>query len=83
MADAPHDRKSGAMTVDKAVLTFAGIMVLTSLALAEYVHHAWLLLTLFVGVNLLQAGISGFCPAAILFRRLGLRPGPAFFCQER
>jgi hypothetical protein len=38
------------------------------------------LLTAFVGVNLLQAAFTGFCPAAMIFRKLGLEPGPAFGC---
>ena len=66
------------MNVDKAVFSFAGLMVLLSLVLAELVSPYWLLLTAFVGLNLLQAGITGFCPAAIIFRKLGLRPGNAF-----
>ncbi len=66
------------MNVDKAVLSFAGAMVLVSLALS-YVHSSnWLLLTLFVGLNMLQAGMTGFCPAAMIFKKLGLRPGNAF-----
>ena len=66
------------MTIDRAVMAFAGLMILASLALAQ-VHSAyWLLLTGFVGANLLQASFSRFCPVAILFKRLGLRAGPAF-----
>lgn len=66
------------MNVDKAVLSFAGAMVLISAALAWLVGPVWLLLTVFVGLNMLQAGITGFCPAAMIFRRLGLPPGVAF-----
>lgn len=66
------------MNVDKAVLSFAGIMVLVSAGLAYLVDPAWLLLTGFVGLNLLQAGITGFCPAAMIFRKLGLPAGCAF-----
>ncbi len=66
------------MTIDKAVFSFAGIMVLASLALAEIFSPYWLLLTVFVGLNLLQAGITGFCPAAMLFKKLGVRSGNAF-----
>lgn len=66
------------MNVDKAVLSFAGAMVLVSLALG-YLHNPyWLLLTAFVGLNMLQAGVTGFCPAAMIFKKLGLRPGNAF-----
>lgn len=66
------------MNVDRAVMAFAGLMILASLALAHFASPWWLLLTLFVGLNLIQASLTGFCPAALLFRRLGLAPGCAF-----
>ena len=66
------------MNVDRAVLAFAGMMILTSLALAWFVSPYWLLLTAFVGVNMVQSAFTGFCPAAMIFRRLGLREGCAF-----
>jgi hypothetical protein len=66
------------MNVDRAVLAFAGIMILTSLLLTWYLSPYWMLLTAFVGLNLLQASITGFCPAAIAFRKLGLPAGTAF-----
>lgn len=65
-------------TIDRAVMAFAGLMVLLSLALAQLHSGYWLLLTAFVGVNLVQAALTGFCAAAMAFRRLGLRPGAAF-----
>lgn len=66
------------MTIDRAVLMFAGSMILISLALTHYVSPYWLLLTAFVGVNLIQSSITGFCPAAIVFRKLGCQTGVAF-----
>ena len=66
------------MTLDRAVLAFAGLVVLTSLALAYFVHPAWLWLTAFAGANMLQASFTGFCPAAIVFKRLGVKPGAHF-----
>jgi hypothetical protein len=68
------------VNVDRAVLTLAGTMVLLSLTLAWLVSPYWLLLTAFVGANLFQAAFAGFCPAAIIFRKLGLKTGPAFDC---
>ena len=68
------------MNVDRAVLTLAGSMVLVSLTLGWLVSPYWLLLTAFVGANLLQAAFTGFCPAATIFRKLGLKPGSAFAC---
>ena len=66
------------MSLDRAVMAFAGVMILISLALAQFVSPWWLLLTAFVGFNLLQSSITGFCPAAMLFRKLGLSSGCAF-----
>jgi len=66
------------MSLDRAVMMFAGLMVLVSVALTHWVHPAWVWLTVFVGLNLIQASMTGFCPAAILFRRLGVKPGSAF-----
>lgn len=66
------------MSLDRVVTLFAGFMVLLSLALTHWVHPAWVWLTVFVGFNLMQSSITGFCPAAMLFRRLGVRPGTAF-----
>ncbi|MCS3730011.1 YgaP family membrane protein [Bradyrhizobium betae] len=66
------------MNVDKAVLAFAGFVVLLGLALGTYVNAYWYLLTAFAGVNMLQASFTGFCPAAIVFKKLGLRGGCAF-----
>lgn len=66
------------MNLDKAVLAFAGVMVLASVLLAYYVSPAWLWLTAFVGLNLLQASLTGFCPAAKVFKALGVKDGCAF-----
>lgn len=66
------------MSIDRAVMMFAGLMVLISLGLGFYVSPYWYLLTAFVGLNLMQASLTGFCPAAMLFKKLGLKPGPSF-----
>jgi len=66
------------MTVDQAVFAFAGAMVLLSLALAYLVSPWWLLLTAFVGLNLVQSAFTGFCPAAMVFKRMGYPAGKAF-----
>lgn len=66
------------MNVDRAVLALAGTLVLTSVLLATLVSSWWLLLTAFVGANLLQASVTGFCPAAIVLRRFGVPVGCAF-----
>ena len=66
------------MTIDNAVLSFAGLVVLVGLGLGWYVSPYWFLLTAFAGLNMLQAGITGFCPAAMIFKMAGLKPGCAF-----
>lgn len=66
------------MSVDRAVMAFAGVMILLSLVLSQLHHPYWLFFTAFVGLNLLQAAFTGFCPAAMIFKRLGIRPGLAF-----
>ena len=74
--------RSLAVNVDRAVFTLAGTMILASLALGWLVSPYWLLLAAFVGANMLQAAFTGFCPAATIFRKLGLRTGPAFECPQ-
>ena len=66
------------MTIDRMVLAFAGAMVLLSLVLGLFVSPYWFLLTGFVGINLLQSAFTGFCPLAIILKKFGQTPGPAF-----
>ncbi len=66
------------MNLDRAVFAFAGVMILVSVALVYFVSPWWLLLTAFIGLNLLQSAFTGFCPAALVFRKLGLSSGCAF-----
>lgn len=66
------------MSIDRAVFALAGLMVLLSLLLAHFHSPLWLWFAAFVGLNLLQSAFTGFCPAAIVFRRLGLKAGCAF-----
>lgn len=66
------------MSIDRVVVAFAGAMVLLSLALGYFFTRYWLILAAFVGINLLQAAFTGFCPLARILKRLGVRPGVAF-----
>ncbi|WP_322515668.1 DUF2892 domain-containing protein [Rhodopseudomonas palustris] len=66
------------MNIDQTVLAFAGFVVLASLTLGWLVSPYWFLLTAFAGVNMIQASFTGFCPAAIVFKKLGVRSGNAF-----
>jgi Zn-dependent protease len=66
------------MAIDRIVLAFAGAMILISISLGVLHSPYWLFITAFVGANLLQAAFSGFCPLAIILKKLGLPPGVAF-----
>jgi hypothetical protein len=66
------------MNLDRAVLAFAGLVVLASVALGYFVSPYWFLLTAFAGINMFQSAFTGFCPAAIIFRVLGVKSGNAF-----
>lgn len=66
------------MNLDRAILAFAGAMTLLSVVLTHLVSPWFLLLTAFIGLNLLQSAFTGFCPAAIVLKRLGLTSGCAF-----
>jgi Zn-dependent protease len=67
-----------AMTIDRVVLAFAGAMILLSLVLSYFVNPWWLMLAAFVGLNLFQAAFTGFCPLAMILKKLGVTPGAAF-----
>ena len=66
------------MTLDRMVMAFAGLLILVSLTLAELFSPYWLLLTALVGLSLIQSSFTGFCPAAFVFKRLGVKAGQAF-----
>ena len=61
------------MTVEAGLRCMAGIMILLTLLLAHVHSPAWLWLTAFVGVNLLQSAFTGWCPAMVILRRLGFK----------
>jgi len=66
------------MSIDRAVLAFAGAMILLSLLLGHFVSAYWYWFTAFVGANLLQSSFTGFCPVAIALRKFGVKSGAAF-----
>lgn len=66
------------MNIGRMVLAMAGAMVLVSVLLAVYHNINWLWLTGFVGVNMFQSAFTGFCPAAMIFKKMGVKSGPAF-----
>jgi glucan phosphoethanolaminetransferase (alkaline phosphatase superfamily) len=61
------------MTVERGLRLMAGVMILISLALAHFISSYWLLLTAFVGLNLLQSAFTNWCPAMKILRAMGLR----------
>ncbi len=66
------------MSLDRSVLAFAGFMVLLSVVLTVYVSPLFVWFTVFISVNMLQSAFTGFCPAAMIFKKLGVKPGTAF-----
>ncbi len=66
------------MTLDRSVMLFAGAMVLLSVVLTAFVSPLFIWFTVFIGLNLMQSAITGFCPAASVFRKLGIKAGCAF-----
>ncbi|SNZ20838.1 YgaP family membrane protein [Cohaesibacter gelatinilyticus] len=66
------------MCLDRSMFAFAGVMILVSVVLTQFVHPAFFWFTVFVGANLLQSAFTGWCPAAIIMKKLGVKPGTAF-----
>jgi hypothetical protein len=66
------------MTLDRSVMLFAGCMVLLSVLLTAYVSPLFVWFTVFIGLNLIQSSFTGFCPAATVFKALGIKSGCAF-----
>ncbi|WP_296763389.1 DUF2892 domain-containing protein [Sediminimonas sp.] len=66
------------MTLDRSVMLFAGIMTLLSVALTWWVSPLWMWFTVFIGANMIQSSFTGFCPAAMVMRKLGIKKGCAF-----
>lgn len=61
------------MTVDNGVRVVAGCILLLSLLLTAWVHPGFVWLSVFVGANLIQSAFTGFCPAAMILRRMGMK----------
>jgi hypothetical protein len=66
------------MSIDRVVFAVAGSFILISLLLAHFHSQNWLWFTAFVGANLFQSAFSGFCPLAIILKKLGMKSGCAF-----
>ncbi|MAD45599.1 MAG: sulfurtransferase [Oceanospirillaceae bacterium] len=70
------------MNIDRIVMTFAGTVILASLALSQLHSVYWLWLTAFVGANMFQASFTGFCPLAMILKAMGAKPGCAFYREK-
>jgi len=66
------------MNIDRIVMSFAGMVILSSLVLSQVHSVNWLWVTGFVGANMLQASFTGFCPLAMILKAIGRKPGVAF-----
>jgi len=66
------------MTLDRSVMLFAGCMVLLSVLLTAFVSPLFIWFTVFIGLNLIQSSFTGFCPAAMAFKAMGIKSGCAF-----
>ena len=66
------------MNIERTVFAVAGFFILLSLALAHYVSPYWLWFTAFVGANLFQSAFTGFCPLALILKKIGKESGAAF-----
>jgi hypothetical protein len=66
------------MNIDRLVFAVAGSFILLSVILALVHSTYWLFFTAFVGANLLQSSFTGFCPLAVILKKVGVRTGHAF-----
>jgi len=66
------------MNLDRLLFVFVGVMILVSLVLTAKVHANFVWFTAFIAVNMIQASFTGFCPAVMLFKKLGVKAGNAF-----
>jgi Protein of unknown function (DUF2892) len=69
------------MKMENCIRILAGTMVLISVTLTYFVSPWWLLLAVFVGVNLIQSALTGFCPAELILRKLGVGKGGGQCCS--
>ncbi|MEX2240522.1 MAG: DUF2892 domain-containing protein [Burkholderiales bacterium] len=60
------------MITERIIRSFAGAVVLASLALGVWIDRNFLWLTAFAGLNLLQSGFTRFCLPEIVLKELGI-----------
>ncbi|QYM78315.1 DUF2892 domain-containing protein [Horticoccus luteus] len=59
------------MKTDSFIRLLAGTVILLGCALTAFVNLWWLLVPAFVGANLIQSTLTGFCPPTLVLRKLG------------
>ena len=64
--------KGRPLSLERAIMAFAGVMILISIALTQFVSPWFWLMTAFIGLNLFQSAFTGFCPAGMVMKRLGI-----------
>jgi hypothetical protein len=60
------------MCDDRIIRRIAGVFIMLSVVLGLLVHPAWFGFTAFVGFNLFQSSITGFCPLERVLGRFGV-----------
>ncbi len=61
------------MTIERVLRLIAGTLLLISVLLAHFVSAYWLLFTAFIGLNLLQSGLTNWCPMMSILRKTGVK----------
>jgi len=61
------------MSVERSFEAFVGVMVLISVALAQFVHPGFVWMTVAIGINVIQQAFTGFCPVAIGLHKAGMK----------
>ncbi|GAA6203759.1 DUF2892 domain-containing protein [Thalassotalea sp. SU-HH00458] len=61
------------ISLETAIIRFAGFMVLLSVALTYWLHPNFMWFTVFIGANLFQSSFTGFCPAATVLQKFGFQ----------
>lgn len=60
------------MYLERVIRLLAGTLVLVGVTLGLTVNIWFMALAGFVGLNLAQSAITGFCPAEMILRKLGV-----------
>lgn len=61
------------MNVNESVRLMGGIVTLIGIALSIWVHPNWILLSVFVALNLIQSAFTKWCPAMTILKKFGVK----------